>query len=282
MLLPTIWRAWLQRDVDLTGKRKGLLSPLRIFVAGVALIFLAALFVRFSVGANGYSGQGRPPMFGDYEAQRHWMEISMHLPPHEWYRNTTNNDLQYWGLDYPPLSAYLAWFFGKVAEKVLDEGVAFTALLSSRGYESPATKLYMRATVIACDVAFFLPSILFAVCLYNARDSSSARAMMTFLLFLHPGTAHTAHCFALCWHVSLTLSLSLALSLEPGENNSGVSAATRVCRASHSSIYLSSIFVDTLGDHPPTPSLCVDRPRALPVQRGVPGADAVGDRKRAR
>ena len=41
-------------------------------------------------------------MFGDYEAQRHWMELTIHLPTREWYRY----DLQYWGLDYPPLTAY--------------------------------------------------------------------------------------------------------------------------------------------------------------------------------
>lgn len=31
-----------------------------------------------------FLGAGKPPMFGDYEAQRHWMEITFHLPPHKW------------------------------------------------------------------------------------------------------------------------------------------------------------------------------------------------------
>ena len=39
-------------------------------------------------------------MFGDYEAQRHWMELTVHLPVRKWY----THDLQYWGLDYPPLT----------------------------------------------------------------------------------------------------------------------------------------------------------------------------------
>ena len=30
-------------------------------------------------------GAGKPPMFGDYEAQRHWMEITYNLPAKEWY-----------------------------------------------------------------------------------------------------------------------------------------------------------------------------------------------------
>jgi len=49
-------------------------------------------------------------MFGDYEAQRHWMEITIHLPSQQWYKY----DLQYWGLDYPPLTAYVSWLCGKV------------------------------------------------------------------------------------------------------------------------------------------------------------------------
>lgn len=55
-------------------------------------------------------GYGTPPMFGDYEAQRHWMELTVHLPVQQWYRY----DLQYWGLDYPPLTAYVSWMCGKM------------------------------------------------------------------------------------------------------------------------------------------------------------------------
>lgn len=28
-------------------------------------------------------------MFGDYEAQRHWMELTTALPLHQWYRSVT-------------------------------------------------------------------------------------------------------------------------------------------------------------------------------------------------
>jgi len=49
-------------------------------------------------------------MHGDFEAQRHWMEITQHLPMAKWYLY----DLQYWGLDYPPLTAYHSWLFGKM------------------------------------------------------------------------------------------------------------------------------------------------------------------------
>ena len=70
------------------------------------LLVLFALLLRCGVTLNPYSGYATPPMFGDFEAQRHWMEITHHLPVAEWYHDTENNDLQYWGLDYPPLTAY--------------------------------------------------------------------------------------------------------------------------------------------------------------------------------
>jgi alpha-1,3-glucosyltransferase len=80
-----------------------------------------------------YSGQGAAPKFGDYEAQRHWMELTLHLTPSDWYRNTSDNDLAYWGLDYPPLSAYQSLLHGRIINASLPEAVA---LRSSRGYES--------------------------------------------------------------------------------------------------------------------------------------------------
>lgn len=39
-----------------------------------------ALFLRWSVSLFPYSGEGKPPMFGDFEAQRHWMEVTVNLP----------------------------------------------------------------------------------------------------------------------------------------------------------------------------------------------------------
>lgn len=60
----------------------------------------------------GISGLNVPPMHGDFEAQRHWMELTIHLPLTKWYFY----DLQYWGLDYPPLTAYHSWVLGKMYE----------------------------------------------------------------------------------------------------------------------------------------------------------------------
>jgi len=30
------------------------------------------------------AGAGKLPMFGDYEAQRHWQEVTINLPSNEW------------------------------------------------------------------------------------------------------------------------------------------------------------------------------------------------------
>lgn len=75
-------------------------------------IMLIALLIRSLVALHSYSGQATPPVFGDFEAQRHWMEITLHTPLLDWYRQTTTNNLGYWGLDYPPLSAYWAYITG--------------------------------------------------------------------------------------------------------------------------------------------------------------------------
>jgi alpha-1,3-glucosyltransferase len=49
-------------------------------------------------------------MFGDFEAQRHWMELTLHTPLKKWYYY----DTQWWGLDYPPLTAYVSLLFAKL------------------------------------------------------------------------------------------------------------------------------------------------------------------------
>ena len=85
-----------------------------------------AILLRILVGINPHSGQddyqgptakpksNNEKYGGDYEAQRHWMEITYHLPKGEWYWA----DLEYWGLDYPPLTAYVSLFYGWVAHTV--------------------------------------------------------------------------------------------------------------------------------------------------------------------
>ncbi|XP_048505922.1 probable dolichyl pyrophosphate Man9GlcNAc2 alpha-1,3-glucosyltransferase [Athalia rosae] len=125
-----------------------------------ALIFLATSLLRWCVTYHPYSGEGKPPMYGDYEAQRHWQEITFNLPPEEWYTNTTNNDLQYWGLDYPPLTAYHSMMIGLAASRINPE---FIRLGYSRGYESDEHKFFMRLSVILVDIIVYIPAVFFFV-----------------------------------------------------------------------------------------------------------------------
>jgi alpha-1,3-glucosyltransferase len=39
----------------------------------LVVVVVVALAVRACVGLYGYSGEAKPPMYGDFECQRHWM-----------------------------------------------------------------------------------------------------------------------------------------------------------------------------------------------------------------
>jgi alpha-1,3-glucosyltransferase len=125
------------------------------------LILLIAVLLRWCVSLHPYSGEGRPPLFGDYEGQRHWMEITRNLPLQDWYYNTSENDLLYWGLDYPPLTAYHSLICGHVANCINPE---FVVLRSSRGYESYGHKIFMRVTVLIADLLIYMPAIWWYFC----------------------------------------------------------------------------------------------------------------------
>uniref|UniRef100_U3J5H8 Alpha-1,3-glucosyltransferase n=1 Tax=Anas platyrhynchos platyrhynchos TaxID=8840 RepID=U3J5H8_ANAPP len=110
---------------------------------------LLALTVRWTVSLSSYSGAGKPPMYGDYEAQRHWQEVTYNLPIRQWYFNTSDNNLLYWGLDYPPLTAYHSFLCAYIAKLINPDWIA---LHTSRGYESQLHKLFMRTTVTTINI----------------------------------------------------------------------------------------------------------------------------------
>ncbi|KAI2623575.1 glycosyltransferase family 57 protein [Hypomontagnella submonticulosa] len=124
------------------------------------LILMVAGLFRWAAGLWGYSGFKKPPMFGDYEAQRHWMEITTHLPISQWYFH----DLQWWGLDYPPLTAYHSWLLGKVGSSI---DPSWFALYTSRGLDDPTLKVFMRATVIVSEYLIYIPAAVVFVRRYS-------------------------------------------------------------------------------------------------------------------
>ncbi|XP_006804037.1 dolichyl pyrophosphate Man9GlcNAc2 alpha-1,3-glucosyltransferase [Neolamprologus brichardi] len=149
----------------------------------VSICVLLAIIARWGVSLNSYSGAGKPPMFGDYEAQRHWQEVTYNLPIQEWYFNTTNNDLNYWGLDYPPLTAYHSWICAYIAKTINPEWVE---LHKSRGYESTQHKLFMRTTVLVADLLIYIPAVVL-YCLYLTDGSSKKKVSVMFCFLLYPG-----------------------------------------------------------------------------------------------
>ncbi|KAK0670383.1 family 57 putative glycosyltransferase [Cercophora samala] len=119
------------------------------------ILMVVGLF-RWAAGLWGYSGFQKPPMFGDYEAQRHWMEITTHLPITQWYFH----DLQWWGLDYPPLTAYHSWLCGKIGSLI---DPSWFALYKSRGIHDPNLKIFMRGTVIVSEYLIYIPAVVIFV-----------------------------------------------------------------------------------------------------------------------
>lgn len=123
----------------------------------IGLIVGLAIILRWCTTYHPHSGQHKPPMYGDYEAQRHWQEITINLPIEQWYTNSSNNDLQYWGLDYPPLTAYHSLLLGQFAKSIDPKSIV---LFKSRGYETTEHKHFMRLSVLIVDLFIFITAII--------------------------------------------------------------------------------------------------------------------------
>jgi len=124
----------------------------------VLLTFSLSLLLRSLVALHPHSGQnnhhGSATAYGgDFEAQRHWMEITFHLKLNQWY----THDKSYWGLDYPPLTAYGSYALGWLSQVFVGE--ASVALHDSRGYEDATHKAFMRFTVMLLDCVFYFPFV---------------------------------------------------------------------------------------------------------------------------
>lgn len=134
-------------------------------------ILSTLILLRIVVGFQHHSGQdnfhgSKRAYGGDYEAQRHWMELTLHLPMGDWYWY----DLEYWGLDYPPLTAYVSWVCGYFSHLLV--GPESVALEASRGYEDPTHKAYMRFTVLILDVVTYMSVVWVVAKKYNDRKKS--------------------------------------------------------------------------------------------------------------
>ncbi|KAG0642651.1 glycosyl transferase [Tuber brumale] len=120
------------------------------------VLLMVSILFRWAVGLGPYSGMAAPPMHGDFEAQRHWMEVTTNLPAKEWYWH----DLEWWGLDYPPLTAYHSWLLGVIGGVINPD---WFVLFDSRGLDDIALKTFMRATVLASELLIYVPAVVIFV-----------------------------------------------------------------------------------------------------------------------
>ncbi|USW47747.1 Putative glycosyl transferase, ALG6/ALG8 [Septoria linicola] len=154
---------------------KGTLSQ---WVALPCILMIVGLF-RWCTAIWPYSGYKIPPMHGDFEAQRHWMELTINLPTTHWYFH----DLPWWGLDYPPLTAYHSWLLGKVGSLI---NPSWFALYLSRGLDDPDLKIFMRATVYVSEHLVYVPAVIICVRhlarLHNINSWESAIALTAILM----------------------------------------------------------------------------------------------------
>ena len=120
----------------------------------------------------------------------------------DWYHNTSDNDLLYWGLDYPPLTAYHSWMLGVAAAAV---NSSWVELHDSRGMETLEHKLMMRISVIIADLLILFPAIFMF-------SSSSNRYLTVVTLLAYPGLIIIDHGHFQYNNISLGLALA-AISL---------------------------------------------------------------------
>lgn len=153
------------------------------------LIVLTAVLLRIMIGHFPYSGEYEPPRMGDFEAQRHWMEITLNLPAQEWYVDSEINDPKWWPLDYPPLTAYHEFVIGHVS-RIYEP--ASIELGHSRGYETDSHRWFMRLTVLLSDLIVYFPA---AWLVYKSKPTQRSRMKLAVLagLLLNPVLIYVDH-----------------------------------------------------------------------------------------
>ncbi|XP_028857718.1 dolichyl pyrophosphate Man9GlcNAc2 alpha-1,3-glucosyltransferase isoform X2 [Denticeps clupeoides] len=154
------------------------------------------------------------------------------------YFNTTDNDLDYWGLDYPPLTAYHSLLCGHVAKFI---NPAWVELYASRGFESTAHKLYMRATVLIADIFIYIPAVV-SYCLYLVNGSVKKKVATMLCILLYPGLTLIDYGHFQYNGVSLGLTLLGVLGLGLGRDLLGSVAFTLALNYKQMELYHSLPF----------------------------------------
>lgn len=156
----------------------------KYFYSITFFIHLFSILIKVCDGLYGYSGEGASPKHGDFEAQRHWMELTTNLNVSDWYTNSTANPLSYWPMDYPPMSGYHSYICGLVLKLLFPQSVEF---YSSRGFEGPIIRLFMRLFALISDIGVFhIAANLLVKFIYidNTKNSKNKYIKYYIMLFI--------------------------------------------------------------------------------------------------
>ena len=146
-------------------------------------VLLVCLVVRSALFSQGYSGFDNPPLYGDYEAQRHWMELTVNFQSEMWYRNTSETDPSYWKLDYPPLTAWHSYVCGLICY-YLEPGAV--ELETSRGYQSSTSMVFMRGSVMVSELVVLIPAVIVFFAVFYKKIQPDIRNFAVLLILISP------------------------------------------------------------------------------------------------
>ena len=124
----------------------------------------------------------------------------------------------YWGLDYPPLTAYHSYVTGLFAQKV---NPSFVELFTSRGYESPSHQFFMRMSVLISDCLIFVSGLYYYT---KTSNMSNKNQWVFFALCSYPGLTLIDYGHFQYNCVSLGLALWAVAFLSQGKNILGAIA----------------------------------------------------------
>ena len=232
---------------------------------GPSGVLLFAVLIRVLVSTPyPTAARASPRCSGTTRRRGTGWEVTLNTPLSQWYVHTKVNDLQYWGLDYPPLTAFQSWICG-VWMRAVEPGAV--ALTTSRGWETPVSKLAMRATVIASDLAFTLPAtIAFVRAFYGDERGANANRMTwaTALILLAPAPILVDHGHFQYNNWSLGLTTYAVAAIVRGRNVLGsVLFTAALCHKQMSLYHAPAFFAHLLGV-----SLRPGRRREKSVRRG--------------
>lgn len=151
-------------------------SGQQAFILPAILSFV--YIVKLSVGLGSFSGEGKAPLYGDLEAQRNWLSVTLHRPIAEWYYYR----LGHWGLDYPPLTAYHSLLMAFIMHHLSFSGSAVAALRDSGNVANQETiKVWMRHSVVISELVLWVPAVVagWVGCVLNGRGHGVKRSQRT-------------------------------------------------------------------------------------------------------